>query len=353
MRQPAVYALFFGMLLGTVSLQAPAQQQQLSVQVGVPVPNIVAIQLYVGQQTGFFRDEKLEVAVRYSTGAPQATQLVGAGQADVALATVEPLISGYEKGLRAKAFVRLNGQMIYYLAVPKDSSARRLEELKGAHIGVVNLGAASVAVARSMFRAAGIPTTPETFVPVGLGEQALLALRTDKVQALGLWSNAYYAMERAGHELRYFRHPTLADFGNVALIASDKGLTERRRELCGFSRAVAKASLFVVENPEAALRMYWVAVPSAKLGANDAEAVRNGMREILPQAKDLDVGFPPSAKFGVFDRAAFGNYMELLKEYGLANQVPPIGDVVTDALVNCMNDFDSAAVRKLARGWKK
>jgi NitT/TauT family transport system substrate-binding protein len=220
-------------------------------------------------------------------------------------------------------------------------------------VGVVNLGAASVAVTRSMFQAAGVPTTPETFVPVGLGEQALLALRADKVQALGLWSNAYYQMERAGHKFRYFRHPTLSEFGNVALMASDKGLAERRRELCGFSRAVARASLFIVENPEAALRMYWVAVPSAKLGADDAEALRNGMREILPQAKDLDVGFPPSARFGAFDQASFRKYMDLLKEYGLANQVPPIGEVVTDALVGCMNEFDSEAVRKLARGWKK
>lgn len=333
--------------------QANAQNQRLSVQVGVPVPNIVAIQLYVAQQTNMFRDEGIAVEVRYSTGAPQATQLVAAGQADVALATVEPLISGHEKGIRAKAFVRLNRQMIYYIAVPEQSPAKRLEDLKGAKIGVVNLGAASVAVTRSMFRAANIPTTPDTFVPVGLGEQALLALRFGNVQALGLWSNAYYQMERAGHKFRYFYHPTLSEFGNVALIASDKGIQERRQELCGFSRAVAKASLFIVENPEAALRMYWVAVPSAKLGADDPEALRNGMREILPQAQDLNVGFPPRAQFGAFDPAKFRDYMALLKEHGLANETPPVGDVVTDAFVKCMNEFDSDAVRKLAREWKK
>lgn len=336
-------------LLATLPATA---QQKIAVQVGVPVPNIVAIQLYVAQQAGFFRQEGVDVEVRYSTGAPQATQLVAAGQADVALATVEPLISGHEKGIRAKAFVRLNRQMIYYLAVPESSPVQRLEDLKDGRVGVVNLGAASVAVTRSMFQAAGIPTTPETFVPVGLGEQALVALRSDKVKALGLWSNAYYAMERAGHKFRYFRHPTLSEFGNVALIASDKGLAERGKELCGFSRAVAKASLFVVENPQAALRMYWVAVPNAKLGANDAEALANGMREIAPQAKDLDVGFPPAAQFGAFDQPQFQKYMALLKDNGLANQLPAVGDVVTGALVPCMNDFDSGAVRQMAKGWK-
>ncbi len=202
MRKFALNTLIASALLGW--LPAEAQSQKLAVQIGVPVPNIVAIQLYVAEQVGFFREEGLEVTVRYSTGAPQATQLVAAGQADVALATVEPLISGHEKGLRAKAFVRLNRQMIYYLAVPEQSAIRRLEDLKGANVGVVNLGAASVAVTRSMFRAAGIPTTAETFLPVGLGEQALLALRTDKVQALGLWSNAYYPDGARGPQVPLF-----------------------------------------------------------------------------------------------------------------------------------------------------
>ncbi len=99
--------------------------------------------------------------------------------------------------------------------------------------------------------------------------------------------------------------------------------------------------------------MYWIAVPGAKLGADDAEAVRNGMKEIVPQAKDLDVGVPPSTRFGTFDHANFQKYMDLLKEYGLANQTPAPAEVVTDVVVGCMNDFSGDAVQKLARAWKK
>jgi NitT/TauT family transport system substrate-binding protein len=190
-------------------------------------------------------------------------------------------------------------------------------------------------------------------LPVGIGEQAIVALTSGHVQALGLWSNAYYAMERAGHSFRYFRHPTLADFGNIALMTSDTTIDDRRDELCGFSRGVAKASAFMVENPEAALRMYWTSVPGARTGEDEAEAVKNGMIELAQQVDDFNVGFPPESQFGVFDEAAFARYEELLLEQGLTNTTPPVSELVSDALVDCMNDFDYEEVRELAAGWSK
>jgi NitT/TauT family transport system substrate-binding protein len=336
---------------------SPASAQQtprkLSVQVGVPAPNIVSLQLYVAQQAGFFAEDGVDVEVRYSSGAPQALQLVAASQADVALGTIEPLISGHEKGLRAKAFARIGSRMIYYVAVPADSTVKKVEDLKDAKIGVANLGGAAVAVVRSILREGNAHPNADTLLPVGIGEQAMTALRTNKVQALGLWSNAYYTMERNGHRFRYFHHPTLGDFGNVALMAADKTLTGKRQEMCGFSRAVAKATLFIVENPEAALRMYWNAVPSAKIGATDAEAVKSGMLELMPQIKDLDVGFPPKAKYGVFNNTAVANYETLLKEQGLTATTPPVSELVSDAMIDCMNAFNDAEVRTRAREWKR
>ena len=331
---------------------ASAQAKKFTVQAGAPVPYIAFIQLYVAQQTGYFKQEGLDVEVRYSSGAPQATQVMAAGQADAALATIEPTINGHEKGVRAKAFLQLNNHLIYWLAVPEDSPIRRVGDLKGKKVGVSNLGSAAVPFVRSTLRAAGAAPGPDTIVPVGVFDQAMTALRGDAVQALGLFDGIYFGMERAGIKFRYFRHPTLSSFGNTALIASHASLDAKRAELCGFGRAMAKATAFMLENPEAALRMWWTVSPSARRGASDAEAVTNGMIEFSQIAKSYDIGMPPAARYGAYDPAAFQRFMETMKDEGVIQTVPPIGDVMTDALVGCVNDFNPDAVRRDARAWK-
>lgn len=329
-----------------------AQTQKLSVHVGNPAPSVVSLQMYVAQQAGFFAEDGVEVDIRYSSGAPQALQLVAAGQADIALGTIEPLISGYEKGVRGKAFIRLTNKMIYYVAVPAESPIRKAEDLKGAKVGVANLGGAAVAMTRAILRSANAQPGSDTLLPVGIGEQAMTALRTNKVQALGLWSNAYYTLERNGNKFRYFTHPTLGNYGNVVMMTSDGTLSAKKKQLCGFSRAIAKASLFIVENPSAALRMYWTAVPSAKVGTTEADAIRNGMVELVPQIQEFDIGFPPKAKYGVFDESALAEYVGLLKEQGLTSATPAPSDLVTGAMEACMNGFNNTEVRAKARNWK-
>jgi len=344
----AVFAGAVALACGSAS--SLAQARKLAVHVGTPAPSVISLQMYVAQQAGFFAENGLDVEVRYSSGAPQAVQLMAAGQADIALGTIEPLISGFEKGVRGKAFIRLTNKMIYYVAVPADSKVQRIEDLKGQNVGVANLGGAAVAMTRAIMRTGN--ADPVTLLPVGIGEQAMTALRSDKVQALGLWSNAYYTLERNGNKFRYFTHPTLGNYGNVVMMSSDRTLADKKNELCGFSRSIAKASLFIVENPSAALRMYWAAVPSAKVGSSEADSIRNGMVELDPQIREFDIGFPPKAKYGVFDQALLAQYIGLLKDQGLTAATPAPSDVATDSMAGCMNDFDPAALRSIAKNWK-
>jgi NitT/TauT family transport system substrate-binding protein len=332
--------------------QASAQGKKFTVQAGAPVPYIAFIQLYVGQQAGFFKQEGLDIEVRYSSGAPQATQVMAAGQADAAFATIEPTVNGYDKGVRAKAILQLNNHLIYWIAVPDESPIKRIEDLKGKKVGVSNLGSAAVPFVRSTLRAAGAPPSTDTIVPVGVFDQAMTALRGDSVQALGLFDGIYFGMERAGIKFRYFRHPTLSKFGNTAIIASNATIESKRAELCSFGRAMAKSTAFMLENPEAALAMWWTVSPGARRGATDAEALSNGMIEFMQIARSYDIGFAPRARYGAYDTAAFQQFMDTMKDEGVIAQIPPIGEVMTDAFVGCTNDFDVQAVRQQAREWK-
>lgn len=330
-----------------------AQTKKFIMQGGAPVPYSAFIGAYVGQQTGFFKEEGLDVEVRYASGAPQGTQVAAANQADVAIVTVEPLINGYDKGVRGKFLALINNKLIYYIAVPEDSPIKTVEDLRGKKIGVASFGSAAVPVVRSILRSAGIQPASDTLLPVGVMDQAMAALKSDKVQALGLYDGMYFALERAGFKFRYFHHPALTNFGNTGMFASDDTIKIKQDELCRFSRAYAKATLFAVTNPEAAVKMYWKVAPSARRGATDEEAMKNGLAEIAPMLKVYDIGFPPGRRYGQIDRTAFEKYIELNKQEGVINATPPVDALVTDVFSECMNKFDADAVRAKAKDWKE
>ncbi|MCP4615201.1 MAG: ABC transporter substrate-binding protein [Bradyrhizobium sp.] len=339
-------------IAGSLASAAHAQEKKFVAQGGAPVPYTGFLAVYVGQQANFFKEEGLDVELRYASGAPQATQIAAANQADVALVTIEPTINGYDKGIRGKVFSRINNELIYYIAVPEDSPIKRVEDLKGKKIGVASFGSAAVPVVKSILRSAGIEPQSDTILPVGVMDQALAALKSGNVQAFGLYDGIYFALERAGVKLRYFKHPTLAGFGNTGLFASDETMKTRKEDLCKFGRAFAKATLFAVTNPEAAVRLYWKAVPASRRGADDAEAMKNGLTEVAPMLKVFDLGFPPKTKYGVVDRAALEKYIALNRQEGVINADPPVDAIATGELIDCINDFDSEAVRKKAREWK-
>src|SRR5437763_15831955 len=88
-------------LLGALCWSAaPAEAQvKLSLQTGATAPGIYLANLFVAQHAGFFRDEGVEVEIRYTAGGPLATQIVASGGADLGDVTFEGLLLGYDKGI--------------------------------------------------------------------------------------------------------------------------------------------------------------------------------------------------------------------------------------------------------------
>src|SRR5258707_12843077 len=81
---------------------AEARSKSLILQVGSQVPSVSTLLIYIAEKAGFLAEEDLDFDVRYTANAPTAMQLVAAGNADVGAITNEPLILGYDKGLRGK-----------------------------------------------------------------------------------------------------------------------------------------------------------------------------------------------------------------------------------------------------------
>jgi NitT/TauT family transport system substrate-binding protein len=335
-----------------VSLAGSANAEtHVALQCGFPVPGLSALTNLLAENLGFFKEEGLEVESRYSTGGPQAAQIVASGGADIGEVTQEPSIEGHDKGLRGKIFYTQFTRLIYNFAVPAQSPIHTLADLKDKKIGVSNMGSASVIVARSALRYEKLPFD-NAFLPVGVGDSAVAALNGGQVQALSLWTSAYAGLMRTGMDFRFLYHPVVGEVGSGGFFVTEKNLVEKRDVLVKFARAEAKATAFMLENPKAALEIYWKGDPAGKPPGSEAEAVKRGLEQM-----ELDNSIYTRAKladkrFGHADMAGIQKYIDMFHEEGAIPRVFPASDVVTNDLVDDINKFDVEKVRILAQNWK-
>jgi NitT/TauT family transport system substrate-binding protein len=343
-------ALLLGSTVLALGAMPAAAQTKLIVHGGSPSPNIAYINLYVGQQAGLFKEEGLEVEVRYASGAAMATQITASDGADIGDVTYEPFLLGYEKGLRGKFFYDRYDHNIFFIGVPEDSPIKTVQDLAGKKIGVSNMGSSSLNVANSMLRGAGLTPSQDIFVPVGIGDSAITALKTNQIQAYSLFDAAYAGLERSGLKLRYIQHPTIGKTGNGGYFASDRTLARKRGEMVKFVRAMIKAHVFIRENTPVSLKMYWTVNPAARVGATEADALKNGMQEL--RFAPFFSGRPDN-RIGKFDLKGLEAYLETLGKEGV---VPPkftVADFVrTDLVEEAHGGLDLASVATMARNWK-
>jgi NitT/TauT family transport system substrate-binding protein len=337
---------------GLVLANGAKAQTKLVEQAGFPTPDLSNILNLIAGQVGFFKEEGLQVEVRFSTGGPQATQITASGGADIGQVTQEPSIEGFDKGIRGKMFYTQFTRLIYHMAVPADSPIQSIADLKGKKIGVTNMASASLIVARSALRKNNVPIEGDTFRPIGFGDGAVAALRSGQVQALSMWTAAYASMMRAGIAFRFLYHPTVANIGSGGFFASDKTLAEKRDSMVKFGRAIAKATVFMIASPEATLRIYWKFNPGGRPAGTDEEAMKRGLIEMNALIPLYDVQKHADKRYGLADMAGIQTYINMFQEEGIISHPLQAKDVVTNDLVDEINKFDQGKVRELARNWK-
>jgi NitT/TauT family transport system substrate-binding protein len=96
------------------------------------------------------------------------------------------------------------------------------------------------------------PNTVE-LLPVGVGAQALAALKGDRVQALSLFRGSHAAIENLGVKLRYFT-PSVP---SSVLAASTSQIDKNRAGLVRALQGVVMNTVYLQTNPAAGVRAFW------------------------------------------------------------------------------------------------
>lgn len=303
---------------------------------------------------GYWKDAGLDVDVQTSKGSTAAMQLVIAGTAHFTMATVEPVIIGRQKGARIVAVYNHVREPIYTIAVPAESSITDLRQLKGKALGVFSLGSGAVPFAKAMLRAEGFdPEKDVSWVPIGQGPQAVHAVKNQRVDALAYWDWGYAVMENFGLRFRHFTSEATREILSLALVGHEDFVTANADVAVKLARGIARAALFTVTNPEAAVRIHWSVYPASRpTGIPEDRALADAIHVLKARAAKYRIEGRTVPRWGAFTREEWVKTQDFLYENGLITKKLDVGEYYTGRLLDRINDFDAAKVIQQAKSYR-
>ena len=306
------------------------------------------------QALGYWKEEGLDVMVTSVEGSAAGMQQLAAGNLQVVSLGPEEIVLGREKGVKIKGFYVQARETIYRLVVPADSPLQKIADLKGKTIGVPSLASGSVPFAKALVASVGIdPEKDVKILAVGVGAPGRLALQQKTVDCLALWDTLQASIENSGMALRRLDLPMVQEMLGQTLATRDDQVTENAAVLVGFARGVAKATVFGLANPEAAVRIHWKMYPETKPQTGDeAKALKDALNVFNARFMLQRVDNRPDTRFGIGTLAQWEKLKSIFKDQKLIEGTVPAADLYSAALVDQINKFDRAAIVAQAKAYK-
>jgi NitT/TauT family transport system substrate-binding protein len=306
------------------------------------------------QALGYWKEEGLDVMVTSVEGSAAGMQQLAAGNLQIVSLGPEEIVIGREKGVKIKGFYVQARETIYRLVVPADSPLQKLADLKGKTIGVPALASGSVPFAKALVASVGIdPEKDVKILAVGVGAPGRLALQQKTVDCLALWDTLQASLENSGMQVRRLDSPLIQEMLGQTLATRDDQVTENAAMLVGFARGIAKATVFGLANPEAAVRIHWKMYPETKPQTGDeAKALKDALNVFNARFSLQRVDNRSDPRFGVGSPAQWEKLKGIFKEYKFIEGTVPAADLYTVALIDQINKFDRAAIVVQAKAYK-
>ncbi len=236
--------------------------------------------MFAGITTGFFKNRGVAADFFTTAGSAAVLQLIATNQAQLGHCGMQELMATKIKNptLPVKAVFLQEVGAGYEIVVPTSSPIKEIAEFKGKKIGVISLASGSVPFIKSMLRTAKVEPESVDLLPVGVGAQALAALRTGRVDALSLFRGSHAALENMGMELRYFT----VKYPSSVMITNDTFLKQNRAAAVAALQGIVLNQVYLRTNPEAGVRSFWQLHGGPK---DEAKELRDGAHLIRRAAE--------------------------------------------------------------------
>jgi NitT/TauT family transport system substrate-binding protein len=311
----------------------------------------------VAKYLGYFAQEGLDVDLLPVGGSNEVAIQVAAGNAELGEATPAQAVIGMQENTSAPLDIRYfydaGYRNIWSISVPADSNIKTIADLRGKKIGVTSLGSAGTTYGKAYVRSGGLdPDKDVTFIPIGVGPQAVTAIRQNIVDAIVFWDAANVRFELSGIALRALSiGEKLETLPDVSILARNDTIKTKSRMLTGFARAVSKALDFSIANPVAAVLMVWKLYPENRpKEADPQKALAQGLKVSEPRM----AGWKSSktdGKNGRFVEEDWKNLNDFLLEEKQIIQPVPTSRMYTNDLNDEINNYDRNAVVQQAKGF--
>ncbi len=138
--------------------------------------------LELAQDLGHFRDEGIEVTIEHTN---KPTEAIVAGSCDIAYDAFPSTLQAVaaEQHLKVFLVVNIRSVMTFVVSAKRANQVHRVEDLKGALVGITAFGAATESMAKHALRQHGLKDTDVTLIPIGSGPASVAALEHGKVDA--------------------------------------------------------------------------------------------------------------------------------------------------------------------------
>ncbi len=205
-------------------------------------PNALHTFIYTAIQRGYYKDEGLDVNIRFPSNENDALSLVAAGKAEIGLYYQQDVIQAVaDQGVGIKSIGAVVQSPLNIILSLEDKNIHSPKDLEGKTVGYAGT-ALSESLVKAMMDASGAYFDRVNLVNVGF--DLMSSMTTGNVDAtIGcLVNHEVPQMEEEGFDVNYFM---VNDFGipnyyEAVFLANDKMIDAEPQVLAGFLRASAK-----------------------------------------------------------------------------------------------------------------
>ena len=242
---------FIGLILGVIDIQPILGRAQSlpKVIIGYPASSIASIQLFIAQEKGFFREERLEVQLN-QVRADAAMAAVLTGEL-FAYDSVGTSVRAFQKGAPVKILaVNLQSPLFWLVARPELKS---FNELKGKVMGTTSFGGVQHLAGLRMLRRGGVNQEEVTVILAGDPATQLQSI-VNGVIHIAVLSPPTVILARDKFKLNVLANALdeFPSFFQSGLAVTDKSLSSQNDLVKRILRARAKANRFFFETESGA-----------------------------------------------------------------------------------------------------
>jgi NitT/TauT family transport system substrate-binding protein len=280
------------------------------------IPSVQFAPFYVTIEKGYFREEGLEVKLRYGFESDMM-KLVASGEIPFVVASGEEVVLARAQGLPLTYIMRWYNQFPVAVFAPKEAGLNEPKKLEGHKVGIPCLCGASLTAWKALVYAAKVDEKAVNLQTIGFTQAA--SVQEGKVEAaIDYIVNGPVQLRLAGREVDVIPVSTYIDLPANGLVTSEVVLLERPALAEKMVRALLKGLRDTLNNPDEAFRIALKVVPEA---GGENEKVN---RAIFDESLKL---WQQPEPLGASDRATWETAVRFMREMGLITT-----DVDVDAL---------------------